>query len=391
MAKKPKPRSRTKRSSKRPARKPLLPHIDLSLVAAERAAGDLRRGLPVVIVPARGRPSLIAAAELTNAALITALTAWAKHPPHVLLTHNRARTLKIRLYTDEVVAVPLPADEPVRAAQVLADPTRDMRDPLLGPWSAERKPLSPVAREAICLAKIAGLLPAVLETSIDARSAVAVAKAEGLIAVKAEDIAGYDGRIATTLAPVAHAKLPLADAPNSRIVAYRPASGGNEHLAIIVGEPEPPGPVLIRLHSECLTGDLLGSLKCDCGDQLRGAIKVIGEQGAGILLYLAQEGRGIGLINKLKAYELQDQGFDTIQANERLGFEADERVFAAAAEMLKHMGFTKVRLLTNNPDKVGALTRYGIEVVERVPHVFPSNPHNQAYLATKRTKAGHAL
>src|SRR6185295_8878856 len=115
----------------------LLPHIDLRLVAAERAAGDLRRGLPVVIVPTRGKPSLVAAAELTNAALIAAMKAWSKHVPHVLLTHNRARTLKIRLYTDEVVAVPLPSDEPVRAAQVLADPTRDMRDPMLGPWSAE--------------------------------------------------------------------------------------------------------------------------------------------------------------------------------------------------------------------------------------------------------------
>lgn len=391
MARKPVKRERSKRTAQRPVRKPLLPHIDLSLVAAERAAGDLRRGLPILIVPARGKPSLIAAAELTNAALIAALTAWTKQAPHVLLTHNRARTLKIRLYTDEVVAVPLPADAAVRAAQALADPTRDMRDPLLGPWSAERKPLSPVAREAIRLAKIAGLLPAVLEASIDARAAAALAKREGLIAVKAEDIANYDGRIAATLSPVAHAKLPLADAPNSRIVAYRPASGGNEHLALIVGEPEPPGPVLVRLHSECLTGDLLGSLKCDCGDQLRGAIKTIGKHGAGILLYLAQEGRGIGLINKLKAYELQDQGFDTIQANERLGFEADERVFAAAAEMLKHMGFSKVRLLTNNPDKVEALTRYGIEITERVPHAFPANPHNEAYLATKKAKAGHAL
>jgi GTP cyclohydrolase II len=391
MARKPMKRTRVKRAPKRSPRKPSLPHIDLSLVAAERAAGDLRRGLPVIILPARGRPSLIAAAELANAALIAALTVWAKHPPHVLLTHNRARTLKIRLYTDEVVAVPLPQDERVRAALVLADPTRDLRDPLMGPWAAERKPLSPVAREAVRLAKIAGLLPAVLEAALDARAAVALAKREGLIAVKADDIAGYDSRIAATLAPVARAKLPLADAANSHIVAYRPASGGNEHLALIVGEPEPPGPVLVRLHSECLTGDLLGSLKCDCGDQLRGAIKVIGKHGAGVLLYLAQEGRGIGLINKLRAYELQDQGFDTIQANERLGFEADERIFAAAAEMLKQLGFTRVRLLTNNPDKVEALTRFGIEVVERVPHAFPANPHNEAYLATKKAKAGHVL
>jgi GTP cyclohydrolase II len=138
-----------------------------------------------------------------------------------------------------------------------------------------------------------------------------------------------------------------------------------------------------------LTGDLLGSLKCDCGDQLRGAINAIGKEGAGILLYLAQEGRGIGLINKLKAYELQDQGFDTIEANERLGFKADEREFAVAAEMLKYLGFASVRLLTNNPDKVAALARFGIDVVERVAHSFPTNPHNEAYIATKRAKAGH--
>jgi GTP cyclohydrolase II len=190
---------------------------------------------------------------------------------------------------------------------------------------------------------------------------------------------------------VARARLPLANAQDTHVLAFRPANGGRENLALIVGSPEPPGPVLVRLHSECLTGDLLGSLKCDCGDQLRGAIAAIGEAGSGILLYLAQEGRGIGLINKLRAYELQDQGFDTIEANQRLGFEADEREFAAAAEMLKYLGFAQVRLLTNNPDKVAALSKYGIEVVERVAHHFPTNPHNEAYLATKKAKAGHTF
>ncbi len=214
-----------------------------------------------------------------------------------------------------------------------------------------------------------------------------MAKRESLPQVGVEDVERYEAPVAFKVA--ARARLPLEGAEDTRVLAFRPTNGAREHLALIVGSPEPPGPVLVRLHSECLTGDLLGSLKCDCGDQLRGAIGAIGKAGHGILLYLAQEGRGIGLINKLKAYELQDQGFDTIEANQRLGFEADEREFAAAAEMLKYLGFTSVRLLTNNPDKVAALSRFEIEVVERVAHSFPTNPHNEAYLATKKAKAGH--
>jgi GTP cyclohydrolase II len=355
----------------------------------DQAVGELRRGLPVVVEPARGAPSLVAAAELASAALVEALTKWSGAQLHALLTHHRAATLKIRLYTEEIVAVRLPREDAVRAAQVLADPTRDMRDPMMGPWVAERTPLSPNANAAVRLAKLAGLLPAVIEAPIASRKAAALAKREGLVAVNTEDIVRHDVSSSMTLATVARARLPLANAEETRVLAFRPASGAREHLALIVGSPEPPGPVLVRLHSECLTGDLLGSLKCDCGDQLRGAIAAIGKAGSGILLYLAQEGRGIGLINKLKAYELQDQGFDTIEANQRLGFEADEREFAAAAEMLKYLGFSSVKLMTNNPAKVAGLSRFGIEVAERVAHSFPANPHNEAYLATKRTKAGH--
>ena len=162
-------------------------------------------------------------------------------------------------------------------------------------------------------------------------------------------------------------------------------------MAILIGTPDPAMPVLTRVHSECFTGDLLGSLRCDCGDQLRGAIAEIEAAGAGVLLYLAQEGRGIGLINKLRAYELQDRGYDTIDANEQLGFDADERVYQPAAKMLRELGFTTIRLLTNNPDKVDALKRTGIKVAERVAHSFPANKHNEFYLRTKAAKAGHTL
>jgi GTP cyclohydrolase II len=194
---------------------------------------------------------------------------------------------------------------------------------------------------------------------------------------------------ARPLSRIATARVPLAAAENSRIIAFRPADGGPEHLAIVIGDPIPP--VLVRLHSECFTGDLLGSLKCDCGEQLRGAIEAIARAGAGVLLYLAQEGRGIGLINKLRAYALQDQGFDTVEANRRLGFDDDERLFLPAAEMLRQLAIAQVRLMTNNPDKVVAMARFGIEIVERVPHAFPANTHNEGYLSIKATKSGHLL
>ena len=179
--------------------------------------------------------------------------------------------------------------------------------------------------------------------------------------------------------------------PIPKIVAFRPAEGGPEHLALLIGRDATRAPVLTRLHSACLTGDVLGSLKCDCGPQLRAGIAAIAAAGGGILLYLQQEGRGIGLINKLRAYALQDQGFDTVDANLRLGFEPDERDFAVAATMLRLLGVDAVRLLTNNPDKVASLSAHGITVVERVAHAMPPNPHNADYLATKRDRSGHYL
>jgi GTP cyclohydrolase II len=225
---------------------------------------------------------------------------------------------------------------------------------------------------------------------VDARAAQQLA-AEGLNSVSTAEINSYQSASALSLRAVAEARVPLVDAENARVIAFRPSDGGTGHIAIVIGDPDPRQPVLTRLHSECFTGDLLGSLRCDCGDQLRGAIAAISRAGSGVLLYLAQEGRGIGLVNKLRAYNLQDAGLDTFDANEQLGFDADERVYLPAAEMLRQLGFSRVRLLTNNPDKVAALTRCGIEVAERVPHVFPSNEHNERYLATKKTRQGHLL
>jgi len=172
---------------------------------------------------------------------------------------------------------------------------------------------------------------------------------------------------------------------------YRSKIDGQHHLALVCGDVAGQKNVLVRVHSECLTGDVFGSLKCDCGPQLREALRIIGAAGGGLLLYLRQEGRGIGLANKLRAYALQDRGLDTVDANRRLGFADDERDYAHAASILRALGIGAVRLLTNNPAKVVSLEAAGIGVVERVPHHMPTNPHNADYLATKRKKSGHLI
>jgi GTP cyclohydrolase II len=262
------------------------------------------------------------------------------------------------------------------AALALADPGRDLERGPIGPLHPLPIDCAECARAALDLARSAGLLPALW--LIEADSAA--------IAVSAEAIAREDRRPEVDL--VARAKLPLEDMPDTQIVAFRASDDGQEHVALLIGAPggKPP---LVRLHSECLTGDVFGSLKCDCGPQLKEALRIIGAAGVGVLLYLRQEGRGIGLANKLRAYALQDRGLDTVDANRRLGFADDERDYTHAAAMLQALGIAEVRLLTNNPNKVAGLEAAGIKVVERVPHHMPANPHNADYLAAKRRKSGH--
>jgi len=175
------------------------------------------------------------------------------------------------------------------------------------------------------------------------------------------------------------------------IHAFQDSETGKEHVALSMGDIGDGEPVLARVHSECLTGDGFGSLRCDCGPQLEAAMRRIAEVGRGVILYLRQEGRGIGLVNKIRAYALQDAGADTVEANEQLGFDADLREYAMCEDMLRHLGVGQVRLLTNNPRKVEALQAHGILVVERVPLVTGLNPHNEGYMQTKTDKMGHML
>jgi GTP cyclohydrolase II len=283
----------------------------------------------------------------------------------------------LRLTTD------LLAPGPLRG---LADPTVDELLPTL----PEAAPVPDLAPAALVLAKLARLLPAVLAAPIEA-SAEVEAMRLGLLSIPAADLAAYPVAAAAGLRQVASARVPLENAPDSRVIAFRTEGAGIEHLAIVIGQPETADAPLVRIHSECFTGDLLGSLRCDCGPQLRGAIARMAGEGAGALLYLAQEGRNIGLVNKLRAYTLQDRGLDTLDANRALGWGADERNFLIAATMLEALGISRIRLLTNNPDKLAAMTACGVDVIGRESHAIAPNGENDHYLATKAERFGHLL
>lgn len=295
---------------------------------------------------------------------------------HLALARRRAAALGLAHDGAGVVTVAVPAGFPPETLDAALDPVGDFDgipfDPAIPATGAETA--------GVTLAKLARLLPVV---------AMAPAPVDADDPLSAADIALYALHAGRAIRAVADTVVPLEGVGLARLIAFRPSDGGPEHCAVVVGDPPGDRPTLVRVHSECFTGDVLGSLKCDCGQQLRGALAALTTEGAGILIYLAQEGRGIGLVNKLRAYRLQDGGFDTMDANKVLGFEDDERSFLPAAEMLRHLGVTTVRLMTNNPDKIRQLTQWGIHVVERVPHAFPDNGHNRLYLRTKARRAGH--
>ena len=362
------------------------------LLSVDRVIADLRRG-EVAVIRAAGAASILAqAAEAVTPGSLERLERLSGASPALSLTRRRAAILGLSPLTTEVVTFELAQGIAAQTVRDIADPAAAIAIKPPRPLDMPSADLGACCSAAVELTKLARLLPAALTAPVDLKpgqDAKTWASGENLLVVEATDIEAYQQSAARSLRPVSQARVPLTSAENARIVAYRPSDGGIEHLAIIIGDPRADAPVLTRLHSECFTGDLLASLRCDCGDQLRGAIDKIAEAGSGVLVYLAQEGRGIGLVNKLRAYQLQDDGFDTIGANEQLGFDADERVYLPAAEILRDLGYSQVRLLTNNPEKVAALSRCGITVVERVPHVFPANAHNEEYLRTKATRGGH--
>ena len=368
----------------------------VSLLSVDRAISELRRGRLIAIRGAGGIATLVQAAEAVTSESLKEINTFSKSNPGLSITSRRAAVLGLTKTTGKIITLTMKKKFSVEVVRDLADPLS--KSPLSKNAISsltiknQKKPIYNCESAAVAITKLARLLPAAITAEIidpKADDLAAWSARHDFLLIDAGDIFQYDNVQARTLQEVSSARVPLLNNENTRIIAFRPIDGGLEHLAIVIGNPEKNTPVLTRLHSECFTGDLLGSLRCDCGDQLQGAKKEIAEAGSGILLYLAQEGRGIGLVNKLRAYELQDRGFDTIDANEQLGFDADERVYLPAAKILCLLGFEKVRLMTNNPDKVKGLTKYGISVVERVQHTFPSNEHNEHYLRTKVSKSGH--
>ncbi|HEV7506199.1 MAG TPA: bifunctional 3,4-dihydroxy-2-butanone-4-phosphate synthase/GTP cyclohydrolase II [Thermoanaerobaculia bacterium] len=251
---------------------------------------------------------------------------------------------------------------------------------------------------SVDLAKLAGLKPAGVICEImndDGTMArvpdlVKVAEEHGVLMITVSDLISHRLRHETLVSKVASPNLPTVYG-DFRIHAYRSDETGDENVALVMGEIHPEEPTLVRVHSQCLTGDIFGSCRCDCGPQLEQALNRIAEEGKGILLYLLQEGRGIGLMNKLRAYELQEQGHDTVEANERLGFRPDQRDYGIGAQILVDLGVRKMRLMTNNPSKYVGLHGYGLEIVERLPLEVPPTETTRAYLRTKREKLGHLL
>jgi GTP cyclohydrolase II len=341
---------------------------------AARAVDALRRGWAIT-VDGIG----LLAVESADADTLAAFDA--PEPTDLLISGSRAAILKLVNQRD---AVP---NAPVRIARApwmdldqaiaIADPALDLAFPMKGPF----RTVAPgnAAAAALVLARRAGLLPALFVGGSAGPEAVAI------------DASAVDpAQAAQAFRIVSRARLPTRFAEQAEIVAFRSEADSAEHVALLIGTPNGTPP-LVRLHSECLTGDALGSLKCDCGPQLEAALAAIAESGWGILLYLRQEGRAIGLVNKLRAYALQDQGFDTVDANLRLGFADDERDFSVAAAMLDRLGQRRVRLLTNNPRKAAGLEAAGIAIDGVVPLKAGANRHNRAYLDTKRRRSGHAL
>jgi GTP cyclohydrolase II len=346
-------------------------------VEVERGLAEFRGGRPVGIA-APGQSIVALPVDGIDARRLAAFKAFAAPAlPRLVISARRARALG--LDGSEPVAIALSGTEDIERLEALVAA-------VAAPRPLEGKPAGAADKAAITLAKFAQRLPALLVTEADG-----TAYADPpLVSVDAESIARFRRSVLQSLAIASEAQVPLHGGQSARFVVFRDAISGSS-VAVVVGKPDFSEPVPVRLHSACLTGDVFGSRRCDCGDQLKLALARLDEAGGGVILYLEQEGRGVGLVNKMRAYQLQDEGLDTVDANTTLGFDDDERDYGVAARMLKMLGCTRVRLLTNNPAKLDSLAGAGIDVTGRLPLYTPINADNRRYLTAKLKRAGHRL
>ena len=346
-------------------------------VAVERGLNEFRAGRPIILAWEEEMAVLLPVDGMTDAGLSAFRQLCRPARPYLLITARRARTLGLN-----AMPVGLAIGDLYDAAAIFSLAADRQNTRRLG-----IVPAGACADAGIELAKLAQRLPALLMAPA---SAAADASEPPLIRVCAQAVARFRRSAIESIAIAAETTIPINGGSPARFVVFRDGLGGTP-VAVIVGKPDLTQPVPVRLHSACLTGDVFGSRRCDCGDQLRLALPQLEQHGGGIVLYLEQEGRGLGLANKIRTYHLQDAGLDTVDANTVLGFEDDERDYGLAVRMLQMLGCTRVRLLTNNPAKLDALSRAGIDVSGRVPLQGPINADNRRYLAAKATRAGHKL
>lgn len=349
-------------------------------IQVDRAISEIRAGRPVLITDDM-RLLVATGIEAVDAALADTLQTRAQGKAGLLLPAPRLR--RLGLDREDAGFVALPVIDTTRIATLALDTEARIDAPVCA--------LNAVQGGALELMRLALVLPAAVVVPVETPSITADPFLSDLLSVRLADLLAYRATQAASLRITGRANVPLEGAPDTEFVVFRGGEGLRDQVAVIVGKPDLTRPVTVRLHSACLTGDLFGSLKCDCGDQLRHTTRYMAEHDGGILLYLDQEGRGNGLSNKIRAYKLQAQGYDTYDADEVLGFAHDQRGFAYAAEMLKQLGVSRLRLMTNNPHKIAALVDAGLEVVSDQRILGRKNDHNVRYLASKRDRAGHFL
>ena len=348
----------------------------LGRIAVERAVSEVRAGRPVIVKAGRSHLMMLCM-EALDARHVETFELLGKHRARLLLTAPRLRRLGLERTRPGAIA--LPTIDLDRIATLALEVGSRVDAPVAT--------LGRLDLAALELVRLALVLPVVVALPVSVRDI----EGEGLVRVEAAAVEAYRKQSLSDLHIVGRAPVPLEGAPETEFVIFRGGEGLRDQVAVVVGKPDLAGTVTVRLHSACLTGDLFGSLKCDCGDQLRHTARYMAENGGGILLYLDQEGRGNGLSNKMRAYRLQAQGFDTYDADEVLGFDHDQRGFDFAAEMLRQLGVTRVQVMTNNPAKLAALEAAGLDVVSDRRILGRKTDQNVRYLASKRDRAGHFI